>query len=182
MVPLPGSPFASVATRDGRWIFVSLDVPGLTNSSGIAVLQNTGGSIKIAHFIALPRPHTPTGLALTHDERLLVVADGVGISVLATTRMEAGATDALQGSVADGSGAGTIEVTLSRDERYVFATDEYGESLSVINFARLRAGDFSAHAYIGRVLLDLYPVGMALSSDGRYLYITSENSAQATGK
>jgi DNA-binding beta-propeller fold protein YncE len=102
--------------------------------------------------------------------------------MLATAKMEAGAADALQGSISDGSGAGTIEVTLSHDERYVFATDEYGESMSVINLERLRAGDFSAHAYVGRVLLDPYPVGMALSSDGRYLYITSEHSAQATSQ
>ena len=182
MVSLPGQPFASVATRDGHWIFVSLIVPGPANSNGIAVLQSNGGNTKIMHFIALPRPLSPTGLTLTHDEQMLVVADGTGVSVLDTAKMKAGTANALLGSISDGTStgpiqsAGTIEVALSRDEHYLFATDEIANSMSVINFQRLRSGDFSSHAYVGRVPLDLAPVGMALSPDNRYMYVTSEIS------
>ena len=175
MFTLPGSPFASVATHTGRWIFVSLQ-SSTAQDNGIAVLLQEGPSLKLAHVI--PLPGTPAGLALTSNERLLIVADGAGVAVLDAARAEAGTSDALLHLNADGTNPGTVEVAVSRDDQYVFATDETGQTLSVIDFQQVQARGVSSHAYVGRVPLDLAPVGLALSPDNRFLYVTSEISAQ----
>src|SRR5215472_361243 len=79
MLALPGSPFASVATHTGGWIFVSLQ-SFTAHDNGIAVLLQEGPSLKLAHIISLPG--TPAGLVLTSNEQFLIVADGNGVAVL----------------------------------------------------------------------------------------------------
>jgi len=177
MFALPGSPFASIATHSGRWIFVSLQ-SATAQDNGIAVLLQEGPSLKLTQLV--PLLGTPAGLALTSDEQLLIVADGTGVAVLDAARAEAGTSGALLRMIADGPNPGTVEVALSRDDHYVFATDENGRALSVIDFEQVRTEGVSAHAYVGRVPLDLAPVGLALSPDNHSLYVTSEISAQDT--
>lgn len=77
-------------------------------------------------------------------------------------------------------------MTLSQDEHYVFATNENDGIVSVIDFQRLRAHNFGSDALIGQIPLGTAPVGMAVSPDNRFLYITSEadgsvSSTQGTG-
>ena len=175
MFALPGSPFASVATHSGHWIFVSLQSSDV-HDNGIAVLRQEGPSIKVAQII--PLPGTPAGLALTSDEQLLIVADGTGVAVLDTARTEAGTSDALLPLISDGPNPGTVEVEVSRDNQYIFATDEIGQALSVIDLQQVRTRRVSAHAAVGRVPLDLAPVGLALSPDNHFLYVTTEFSTQ----
>jgi DNA-binding beta-propeller fold protein YncE len=175
MFALPGSPFASVATHSGHWIFVSLQ-SSTAQDNGIAVLLQEGPSLKLAHII--PLRGTPAGLALTSNEQLLIVADGKGVAVLDAARAEAGPSDALLHLISDGTNPGTVEVALSRDDHYVFATDETGQALSVIDFQQVRTRGVSSHAYVGRVPLDLAPVGLALSPDNHFLYVTTEFSTQ----
>jgi hypothetical protein len=59
MFALPGSPFASIATHTGRWIFVSLQ-SSVAQDNGIAVLLQEGPSLKLTQII--PLPGTPAGL------------------------------------------------------------------------------------------------------------------------
>lgn len=172
---LPGSPFASVATHDGDWIFVSLQ-SSTARDNGIAVLRQQESSLALKAIIALPG--VPAGLTLTSDERYLLVADGKGVAILGAARAEAGAENALLRSISDGSNPGTIEVALSRDDQYVFATDEAGQTLSVINLQKTLTGSAVDAGYVGRVPLDLGPVGLALAPDNRYLYVTTEYSTQ----
>jgi len=137
MLTLPGSPFASVATHTGGWIFVSLQSSNV-HDNGIVVLRQEGPSIKVAQIV--PLPGTPAGLALTSNEQLLIIADGTGVAVLDTARAEAGTSDALLHLVSDGPNPRTVEVAVSRDDHYVFATDENGQALSVIDFEQVRTG------------------------------------------
>lgn len=175
-VSVPGHPFASVAAPSGQWIFVSLDgdQPG---PGHIAVLQHTGASARLAHLIAVP--NAPLGLALTHDGRLLVVADYSGVTVLDTARAEAGAANAVLGTIATGPRASTIEVAISPDDRYVFATNEFQNTMTVIDLRAALSDGFLPAAQVSVVPLDHDPVGMAFSPDGRYLYVTSEVSNEA---
>ncbi|WP_126554516.1 YncE family protein [Dictyobacter kobayashii] len=175
MFALPGSPFASIATNNGRWIFVSLQ-SSVAQDNGIAVLLQEGPSLKLAQII--PLPGTPAGLALTSDEQQLIVADGKGVAVLDAARVEAGTSGALLHLISDGNNPGTVEVALSRDDHYVFATDETGQTLSIIDFQQVQTRGVSSHASIGRVPLDLAPVGLALSPDNHFLYVTTEFSTQ----
>jgi hypothetical protein len=62
-------------------------------NNGIAVLRREGASTALAHVI--PLPGTPAGLALTSDEQLLLVADGIGVAVLDAAKAAAGTQDVL---------------------------------------------------------------------------------------
>jgi DNA-binding beta-propeller fold protein YncE len=177
-VAVPGHPFASVASPSGQWIFVSLD-GDQAGAGHLAVLQRTSaGGARLAHLLALP--DTPLGLALTHDGQQLIVADNSGVVVLDTARAEAGADNAVLGSLATGPQAGTIEVAVSPDDHFVFATNEYSrQSMVVIDLRAALSDGFVPAAQVGAVPLDYWPLGMAFSPDGRSLYVTSYASQEA---
>ncbi|HUI89470.1 MAG TPA: hypothetical protein VLX61_12180 [Anaerolineales bacterium] len=167
---LPGHPFGAVASPDGHWVFVAIDQVG-QGPQGIAILSRDGISTKYHRLISLP--DAPYGLTITQDGGLLLATSGDGVAFIDVSRATTGTSDAVLGYVNDGNGAGTIEVILSKDERFAFATDENRGVVSVIDMGRVRTGNFS-NAIVGRIPADIAPVGMALSPDGRYLYVTSE--------
>ncbi len=176
-VSVPDHPFASVASPSGQWIFVSLDSDQL-GPGHIAVLQRNSAGARLTHLIAVP--NTPSGLALTHDGGMLIVADYSTITVLDTARAEAGAANAVLGSIATGPQAGTLQVVVSPDDHYVFATNEYSrESMMVIDLRDALSNGFLPAAVVGMVSLDYWPLGMAFSPDGRSLYVTSYASQEA---
>src|ERR1035438_6507557 len=67
-IALPSRPFTAVPSHDGCWVFVSLTGPG----SGIGVLKRGGGTIELLRVA--PLASAPTGIALTHDGKLLIAA------------------------------------------------------------------------------------------------------------
>lgn len=174
-VTLPGKvyPFASVATHDGKWLVVSLD-SGETGS--IAVWRLAGHSATLAHVI--PLQSSPAGLALTPDDRTLIVADSLGVAFVDAAKAEAGDAHALMGVEIS---APAIEVALSQDGRYVFATDEDNAKLSVIDVRQAESDYYQPAALVGTVPLGSYPVGIALSPDGRYLYVANEGVQETSG-
>lgn len=175
---VPNAPFDSVASADGRWIFVSVDSPSSSSpNQGIAVLRRGGESATVQHLI--PLSPSPAGEALTHDGKLLIVANGNSVAVLDVAKAESGQANAVLGTVPTGGTADTIEVSVSLDDHYVFATDEHEQprargDMTVIDLQRALTGVFSVAAIVGNVPLSYYPVGMALAPDGRDLYVTSE--------
>ncbi|GCE23580.1 hypothetical protein KDK_73800 [Dictyobacter kobayashii] len=58
--------------------------------------------------------------------------------MLDAARVEAGTSGALLHLISDGNNPGTVEVALSRDDHYVFATDETGQTLSIIDFQQVQ--------------------------------------------
>lgn len=180
-VTLAGDPFMAVGSANGQWVFVTVDAPNQTSSAGagIAVLRRSGAGATQAHFF--PLSMNPFGEVLTSDGRYLAVANDDGVTVVDTAKAEAGQSGAVLGKIPTSATASTIEVQLTSDGRYVFATDEHvydgamGD-MSVIDLQAALANDFSSAAVVGTVPLDFNPVGMALSPDGRYLYVTSEDT------
>jgi DNA-binding beta-propeller fold protein YncE len=72
-------------------------------------------------------------------------------------------------------GVGPIEALFSGDDRYVFVSDEYGPTVSVFDLATALSKGFAAPGVsVGKVAMDAAAVGLALSPDGRRLYVTSE--------
>src|SRR5579872_3749974 len=63
-VKLPGHPFAVAPTQDGCWLFVSII------QKGVAVLNRSGGHVEVARVVTLKS--SPTGIVLTHDDKLLI--------------------------------------------------------------------------------------------------------------
>jgi len=173
-IPLPDSPFRAVATDDGQWIFVSLTGA----SHGIAVLHKQGAQICLQRVI--PLSGVPFGLILSQNNRILVIANSNNVAFVDVAQAERGTQSAILGYVPEHSSSSTIEVTLSQDEHYVFAANENDSTVSVIDFQRIRAHDFSSDALIGQIPVGTAPVGMAVSPDNRFLYITSEADSSAT--
>ncbi|GLV59160.1 hypothetical protein KDH_59880 [Dictyobacter sp. S3.2.2.5] len=168
---MPGKTFKAVATSDGQWIFVSFNGNDAA-TSGIAVLHEQGSQICLQHVI--PLSGMPFGMTLSHDDRILAIADYSNVAFMDVAQAERGTKGALLGYVPEHPSSSTIEVALSPDEQDLFAANENDGTVSVIDFQRIRAHDFSAHALIGQLPLGVAPVGMAISPDNRFLYITSE--------
>ncbi len=170
-ISLPGHPFASITTQNGQWLFVSL------NTVGIAVLHKDGQQFRLTRVVLLTS--NVYGMALTTNNTMLLVADGNGVTFVSVLLAENGGQNAVLGNVQVNGDAGTIEVTVAKDGRYAFTTDENSASISVIDLQRIRANNFSSSAIAGTIPVDIAPVGMAISPDNHYLYVTSEISTQA---
>jgi DNA-binding beta-propeller fold protein YncE len=168
-VALPGNPFASAATHDGKWICVSLDAN--SNTGSLAVLRLAGHSATLVHVI--PMPSAPFGLALTLDDHTLIAATFMGVSFVDVVKAEAGDTQAVMGTEL---GPLAIEVALSPDGRFIFATHEYQADMAVLDVQQAERDYYQPAAVVGTLPIEGYPVGMALSPDGRYLYIANEGS------
>lgn len=177
-VKVSGNPFAAVATADGQWIFVSVDMQSASATPGIAVLRRTGATATSAAFI--PLTQFPAGEALTHDGRYLLVADYNAVAVVDVSKAEEGRADAVVDKIPTSGTATTVEVAVSPDDHFVFATDEHEATVPergdmiVINLQQALAGNHAASGVVGTVPLDYYPVGVALAPNGRDLYVTSE--------
>ena len=58
-------------------------------------------------------------------------------------------------------------MALSNDNRFIFATNEDNETVSVIDFRKALASRASASSLIGNIPVEQLPVGLAFSPDGR---------------
>ncbi len=170
---LPGLPWSAVSTKDSCWVFVSLTSTSHPRSvSGIGLLRHLGGKFQLQRTVAVER--APTGLALTHDEKLLVVADGAYLVFLDATRVLTGTGDPIIGYLAGASGDGILSPTITADDKFLFVTKEYAKGVMVIDLVKARAGGFQQDSVVGVV-----PVGgttgpgpLALSPDNKFLYTT----------
>ena len=181
MVTVPGgTPFASAVTPDGHWAFVS-------QGTTIAVLH-IGGWLAPAfdHAITVFTPgvrrrYSPlSGETLTADGRYLLVALGSGAVVISVSRAEQdGGTGAILGKLTDpAGGTGAVEVAVSPDDRFAFVVqEEYSGRAAVFNLRRALTQGFGPADYVGSIPLAPGPVGVSVSPDGRWLYVTSEAAA-----
>jgi DNA-binding beta-propeller fold protein YncE len=175
---LPGQlPFQALPSSDGCWIFVSLATgdgeAGDDDPKGnIALLKRRRGHIdlvRVAHVGG-----NPNGMALTHDGRVLVVADGNRIAFLDTDRLISGDGGAVLGYWRDSAPAPEHEyVTITSDDKYLFVSDENVRTISVINLASAREVRFAQSPAAGKIPVGFGPVAVTLSPDERYLYVTA---------
>jgi DNA-binding beta-propeller fold protein YncE len=177
MVPLPGQPFGVVTTADGRWSFVSL--PGK-----IAVMSDRAFAPRLVRLIPVPGSSPPLGETLTRDGRYLLAAAGTGAAVVSVARAERGSPDPVLGLLsAPGAGSfadeSAVEVATSPGDAFAFVTREYSDDIAVFDLRAALARHFRTSGFVGTVPLGHGPVGMAVSPDGRWLYVTSELKAGA---
>jgi DNA-binding beta-propeller fold protein YncE len=178
-ISLPACPFDIAPTSDGRCLFVSLQQPGGTQRSpgAIAVLHRDGGVIRLGHQI--PLTAAAWGLALVRDESLLAVANSHGVVLLDARTARESDQSPIVGTAHYGRDLQTIQVLESADGRWLLASDEHNATVSILDLERATGGGFGADALVSQVPVDLSPLGMALSRDGRYLYVTCEMSRVA---
>ena len=172
-VELPGSPFTPIPTRDGCWIFVALPNTVLPQGAAVAVLKRLGGQIAIARVV--PVEGAPTGMVLSHDGALLIVADTSRVAFLDVQRLISGSGGAVLGYwTGTERNPGHIYVNATRDDRYLFVSNEGAQSISVLDLAKARQSGFSSDSFIGNIPVGRAPIALTFSSDERFLFSTSE--------
>ena len=69
----------------------------------------------------------------------------------------------------------------SPDGRFAFVTLEDSQRAAVFNLGAALSRGFGPADYVGSIPLELAPVGITVSPDGRWLYATSEIAQRGTG-
>lgn len=175
MTKVSPSPFGVVAASDRHWIFVAL-------GSSVGVVRNVGGLPgPLAGQVRLPRGQVALGETLTRDGRYLLVANSLGgADVLSVRKTERRAAGSVLGVLSGAAGLplhGAIEVAVSRDDKFAFVSVEYSKVVAVYALGRALARGFGPSDFVGTIPVGIAPVGMAISRDGRWLYVTSEIAA-----
>jgi DNA-binding beta-propeller fold protein YncE len=177
-VPLPGHPFSTISTPDGCWLFVSLTSSNPRSANGVAVLSRRGGRINVERVF--PVEAEPTGMTMTHDGKLLVVADGDYVVFMDVARMTSGrGGDPILGYISDGASSGSVYANTTTDDRLLFVSDEQAQAVTVINLQKARAEGFKETAIVGRIPVGVAPIALTFSTDGRWLYTTSQRAPES---
>lgn len=176
-VSLPGHPFSTVATKDGCWLFVSVTSSNPKSANGVALLSRADGRITLKKVF--PVEASPTGMVITHDGKLLIVADDEYVVFLDVMRMTSGQRDPILGYISDGRFSGSVYVNLTADDKFLFVSDENTEKISVINLAKARAEGFKETATVGTIPVGNAPIALTFSPDGKWLYTTSQEAPKS---
>jgi DNA-binding beta-propeller fold protein YncE len=181
---MPGQPFDVVTTRDGRWSFVSLP-------DRIGVVSLRAFAPKLVRAIPLPAPfdHGLHGLTLTHDGHYLLATAGSGAVVIDARRAvrdRRTAGRAVLGRLQSppqrfDAGAGAIAALTSRDGHYAFVARSRTWGIAVFDLRSALRSRLRTSGFFGTIPLQLGPMSMTMSPDGRWLYATSLASATSNG-
>ncbi len=182
---MPGQVFAAITTPNGRYVFVSTTVP----TSGVVVLRQKKTFAAVVQTVPTCGP--ATGMAISKGGRYLLVAVKKGdtcrkggVQFIDVRKAIAGDPTAAMGTVPTYTSA--IEVAISPDNKLVFVANEFSggdtcdqpgdlpDTVSVIDFKKALSSGQDKSSVIGEIPVDCAPVGLAVSSDSRYLYITNE--------
>lgn len=164
---LRGGGMASVGSvAVGRQPVHMVETPGgaifVTNFSGASVSVVDARTWTLRHTIAVPP--SPHSIVLSPDGRWAYVAcyGGAALAVLDTT------SAALVTTIPLPAGAQPYGLAISRDGRYLYASDNFTGRLFVV--------DALARFVVGSVQVGLRPALIARSPDGASLYIANGGS------
>lgn len=181
-VSLPGSAFHAIATRDGCWGFVSMGPGSDPTGAGVAVLKRNESGATLLRTVPGPRA---SGLALTHDEHILIVAatDRVGskmassLSFYDVGRLTSGASDFLLGVMqSEGDPPGYFHMLVTPNDHLLFVSNHNTEGITVLDLAEARRSGFRTFRIVGKIPTGYGPVSIAISSDQRWLYATTQSA------
>jgi DNA-binding beta-propeller fold protein YncE len=111
---------------------------------------------------------------MTHDGKLLIVADDEHVVFMDVMRMTSGQGDPILGYISDGGGSGSVYANLTTDDKFLFVSDENTETITVINLEKARAEGFKETAKVGKIPVGDAPIALTFSPDGKWLYTTSQ--------
>jgi DNA-binding beta-propeller fold protein YncE len=170
--PVPGgSPFGVAVSPDSRFAFVA------SVAEPLSVYSLALGGPAPVGTVSIGDAQT-AGVTLTRDGRYLLAADDTGALVFRTSTLEKGGSlpfGAIATTLRSG-GSGAIEVATSPDGHFAFVTLEDSQEMAVFNLRRALAHGFGGSDLVGYVPLGLAPVGIAVSTSGRDLFVTSEGT------
>ncbi len=165
LVPVVGAPFDVAA--QGSLSFVSL-------GNSLGVFSDTSFAPSLVRTV--PLPQSVAGETMTPDGRYLLAATDSGFLAVSLQALDLGSSDPVIGSASAPSGGGGIEVAVSPDGRFAFVSLESSGDIAVFDLQAALADNFASSHFVGTIPLGSAPVGMAISSDGKYLYATSEGA------
>ena len=171
-VPLPGHPFSTIASPDGCWLFVSLTSSNPKSANGVGMLRRSDGRISLQKVF--PVESSPTGMVITHDGKLLIVADDEFVVFMDVMRMTSGRGDPILGYISDGRFSGSVYANVTADDKFLFVSDENTEKITVINLEKARAEGFKETAKVGTIPVGVAPIALTFSPDGKWLYTTNQ--------
>jgi serine/threonine-protein kinase len=162
-----GQPFGVVTTSDGDFSFAAL-------GNSVAVLSSSGSPQAPKVLRTFGVGGAQKGLALTHDGLLLLAATNSGAAVINVAAAEQGSPNPVVGTLTSNFGDQAVEVAISPDDKFAFVTLQAGAGMVVFDLHRaLATQSFGSSDVVGKVPLGQQPVGMAMSPDGKSLYVTS---------
>ena len=180
-VPLPGRAFHAVATHDGCWVFASMQEGPDSARAGVAIISLAGSTPALASIAAGPPRITGMpfsgafGLALTHDDRVLIVASPDRLSFYDVGRLTSGTPEPLLGFLrSEGEPAGYFHAALTADSRVLLVSNHAQTSITVLDWAEARRSAFRTLRVIGKIPAGFGPGSIAASSDGERLYATTQ--------
>ena len=174
-VTVGGQPLDVVVTSHG-YGFVTL-------SGALGVLRTTGTAPVLVRTIPLS---APLGMALTHDQKYLLVADHGGLTVFRVSDLENRLSTPL-GTLAGPGGSHAVQVAVSPDDKFAFATLQSGQSggeVAVYSLHRALGSAFRRANRVRLIRVAARPAGVAISPDGLYAYVASglATPASASGQ
>ncbi|HEY4129779.1 MAG TPA: hypothetical protein VGM50_04150, partial [Gemmatimonadaceae bacterium] len=170
--------FQALPTEDGCWVFASL-AGRARQQSAIGVLEHRDGALKLRHTV--PIAGNPTGMVLTHDGQVLVVADGQRVAFVDTQRLIDGRHDAVVVYLDEPNVVGRIYVNVTRDDRYLFVADENVQTITVIDLGKIRSSNFKEVSILGKIPTGAAPIALTFSNDEKYLFATSQAAPRDYG-
>ena len=148
-IPVGDSPWGMVASRDGKRIYVAV-------TGGIAVVDTVRG--QRVDFVPLPSGYFRSKVAISADERTLVVAGPAGQMVL----IDMASRGVLNEFAID---MVPYDIKLSPDGHFAYVLGEVDGAVAVVD---LRAGRLIDRLTLGGAYRGYF---MAPSPDGRLLYV-----------
>lgn len=169
LISVASAPFGVAVSKNGESAFV---VVGDT----IDVFSLTSKTPRLVEKVVLPfggASFGPSGLSISPNGRYLAGALDSGAVIINVASAERGLPDSVLGTFTSG-GAGAIEAAFSPDGNYVFVSLEDSDELAVFDLRRALAQGFGPADLTGMTPLEEAPVGIAIATNHRYLYATSE--------
>jgi serine/threonine protein kinase/DNA-binding beta-propeller fold protein YncE len=173
-VRLTGMPFAVAVTTGGQYSFVSTGA-----GHSIEVLRS-GGTLAPAPIRRINVPAAPHGEAITPDGQYLLAASGSGAVVISVARAEHHRQGSVLGTLTSPNGHGAVEVALSRDGQFAFVTLENSGTMAVFNLRAALASGLRTSGFVGDLQLGINPIGLTVSRDGQWLYVTTQKRNPAS--
>jgi serine/threonine-protein kinase len=161
VVQTSGKPF-DVAVASHDYVFVSLN-------NALAVMKIDGSTLRLVRTISMDEA---LGEALTHDGKYLLVTGGSGLTVFRVSDLETGLSSPV-GTLTSPSGRHAIQVAVSPDDRFAFVTLQFSGHLAVFNLHKALTSGFGPSDFEGQIQIGDQPIGVTVSSDGRYIYVAN---------
>jgi DNA-binding beta-propeller fold protein YncE len=133
-----------------------------------------GAPWRVERLWRAPEAVVPRGLAVSRSGRHVLVANGAGGLLVASSEPLLGGEEDPVVAVLPGPARESMQVVLDPAERFAFVSDEDGATVSVFDFGDSLGSRSPEGRLVGQVPVPAGPVGLARTPDGVELLVTSQ--------